>query len=85
MWWLPITLIVVALLGVGFSMFMLARNQHVYAVRWAILHDETQTVEQRVRMHDALPSYDNMLHNPKYYLLWTTQHWLAWVQRKERI
>ena len=60
---------------IGFySILCLIRNQLVFNFRtsliglhWDLLH--------------SLPSYESMVANPKYWLLWTNGQWTEWAKR----
>jgi hypothetical protein len=64
----------------AYAIFMLVRNKFVYSARTAIL--DIQPIHEALRLHDALPDYDEMLHSPRYWFLWTPNHWMAWVARR---
>jgi len=78
---MEVFLIVASLCFVAYCycIFMLIRNRCIYAVRLQFLNDD-----ELWRTHyEALPEYDQMLENPKYWLLWTPEHWIEWVNRQE--
>jgi hypothetical protein len=54
----------------------LVRNNMVCAARIAVID-----LPDFPRSYHRLPSYDAMLLHPKYMLLWTSKHWLAWLER----
>lgn len=60
--------------------FVLIRNEFVYRVRIATL--DLPSASDARRLYFALPSYSEMLHNPRYWLLWTQKHWMAWLARR---
>lgn len=58
------------------SVFVSIRNYCVFTtLEWFAKHESDR--------HDTLPSYHTMLFNPKFILLWTPQHWLAWLNRQQ--
>lgn len=57
----------------------LLRNHMVYRARIAFIHADDFPVS-----YHALPEYDAMLLNPKYWLLWTKAHWRAWLARQQK-
>lgn len=63
--------------------FGLIRNEFVYRVRFAILN--LPSWSDAGRLYYALPSYSEMLHNPRYWLLWTKEHWIAWLARRSDV
>jgi hypothetical protein len=62
--------------------FVAVRNGAVLQSRLAIL--DVKPISKGLDLHNALPSYEAMLFHPKYWLLWTAPHWLAWVGRRGR-
>lgn len=58
-----------------FVLYML-RNQTTWTVRTTIMQRDWT-------MYLQLPSYAVMFFHPKYWLLWTTAHWMAWMRRRE--
>jgi hypothetical protein len=59
---------------------MLIRNEFVFKARIAILN-RSNWINRGHEPFDRLPEYDDMLKSPKYWLLWTTAHWEAWLDR----
>lgn len=59
--------------------FMLHRNTRVHDIRVAFINDRALFP----LAYEALPSYDAMLYNPRYWLLWTKEHWVAWLARRQ--
>ena len=57
----------------------LIRNEFVYRVRVAIL--DLLPVSDALRLYSAIPPYGEMLYHPRYWLLWTKEHWLDWLAR----
>ena len=66
---------IVMALWLAFGVFLLFRNERVYAVRCDFIDKEDLR-------YFALPTYRSMLLNPRFWLLWTTAHWRAWIDRQ---
>lgn len=54
-------------------LMFLIRHQAIYMVLWDF-DDEGQDIED-------LPQMNDMLYNPVYWLIWSTDSWMAWVKR----
>ena len=70
---LSMIVVVVAPVVLLLLVFLGCRNQAVYRVRIAFIDDKS--------LYDAgayseLPSYDDMLYNPRYWSRWTKQQWV---------
>jgi hypothetical protein len=59
----------------GFIAVLLLRNEITYRVRGKLLN-------KNLELYQKLPEYDAMVISPKYYFLWTTAHWIAWINRR---
>lgn len=61
-------------LGVA-GLFLLARNWFVFRVR-------SEFIDQppHLQAYLSLPSYDGMMLNPRYWLLWTKAQWDKWLE-----
>lgn len=70
-----LTYFVVFIWSIG--VLVLVRNQAVYEVRIAFIWDDSH-----LDNYSNLPSYNDMLLHPRYWLLWTTAHWRAWLARR---
>lgn len=57
--------------------FVMLRLTLVAPTRLWFIHNDPEFPKQ----YDALPSFDAMLFNPKYCLLWTVSHWQKWLER----
>jgi hypothetical protein len=66
--------------AIALCLFMLYRNSRVLRVRL----DFIDTPGLFPEAYMALPSYDAMLDHPKYWLLWSTEDWRAWVARQQQ-
>lgn len=58
----------------------IARNEVTYRNRMAILH--TSTPEDRFagnELHALLPSYDQMMWRPAFWLKWTESDWREYI------
>lgn len=62
-----------------FCIFMLIRNQRVYAIRTYLLSEEDLW---RKGYYSTLPDYESMLQNPKYWGLWTVKQWKRWAEER---
>jgi hypothetical protein len=62
------------------SAFILVRNGFVHGVRRHFIYE----VEPFPEAYDRLPDYDAMMVNPKYWLLWTANHWKTWLARNSQ-
>lgn len=58
--------------------FMLVRNKCVLKVQLAFINRPGYWPDR----YERLPEYGDMLFLPKYWLLWTPDHWDAWVNRQ---
>ena len=56
--------------GVGLSVLILVRNQFVYGVRIHFLFKEGD-------LYQRLPSYIEMMVNPRHWGRWTVRQWRA--------
>lgn len=59
---------------------VLLRNEATYRARIAILN--TSTAEDRFagnELHDRLPSYDQMMLHPAFWLKWTEADWREYL------
>ena len=56
--------------------FATLRNASVLRVRLAFIDDTALYLGGK---YDALPSYDAMYYNPRYWLLWTKKQWVKTV------
>lgn len=65
--------------------FFLIRNRYVFKAGMDILEDKDKTLPNRLDRYLSLPRYEDMLFNPKYWLLWTTDHWKAWLNRQAHV
>lgn len=54
-----------------------ARNTTIWKVRVAFIDDD----ELFTDAYNALPSYDAMIYNPRYWHLSTKQQWVEFVRR----
>lgn len=57
------------------GLFLMVRNMFVYEVRTAFIDDPTLWPE----VYNALPTYDQMMCNPKYWVLWTKDQWVIYM------
>lgn len=62
------------------SLFFAIRNETVYRIRAAFIWDD----KLRSQDYNALPSYNEMLFSPRYYLLWTKAQWVRYVKAKPK-
>lgn len=61
---------------------VLLRNEATYRARMAILM--TSTPEDRFAgntLHDLLPSYDQMMLHPAFWLKWTEADWREYITK----
>jgi hypothetical protein len=65
--------------------FFLIRNRYVFKAGMDILEDKDETLPNKLARYLSLPRYEDMLFNPKYWLLWTTDHWKAWLNRQAHV
>lgn len=56
----------------------LLRNDAVYKVRCYFIDDKSLWMWGYLE----LPAYDEMLYNPKYWTMWSKEHWIKWVNKK---
>lgn len=51
------------------------------AIDMASYHTDP-SADPKVQLITLMPTFNNMLFNPKYWLLWRVHHWRAWLIRK---
>lgn len=74
---------------VGFTIYFLLirllkkRNDQVHDIRVDFMDRAYLGLVDWEAGYDLLPSYEQMLYNPRYWLLTKTEHWVAWVNRKK--
>jgi hypothetical protein len=52
-----------------------------------VLYSRNQFLAQKpslFRLYQALPSYEEMVFHPRFYLMWTPGQWRVWAERLER-
>ena len=69
------------LAGLMILVFLFKRNQAVLDSCLGVL--QFSTADHSLELYEILPNYEAMLFNPKYWLLWTTKHWLGWIERQD--
>jgi hypothetical protein len=74
-------LVVFAVVGVVTG-FMLLRNHCAFKVEIHILGDKKETRDRRWARYASLPRHEDMVFNPRYWLLWTPGQWMAWLDKK---
>lgn len=62
------------------SVPLILRNMFVGHVRMALLNIDADP-RIGVALVARLPEYGAMMLNPRYWLLWTSMHWMAWINR----
>lgn len=65
--------------GLGVSAFIFIRNQVVFEVRTGFLRKRWEGCT----VYDKLPSYEQMMGNPKHWGRWTSKQWRAYALRNE--
>lgn len=66
------------------TVLAMLRNLVTFKVRMAILHTRTPENEFAGNaLHDLLPSYEQMLFRPAYWLKWTESDWREYIARQE--
>ncbi len=65
--------LVIGLLGIGFSLYMLWRNKEVYKIRLKII--DIFYAEKNYILYDRGPSYDQMLN--QFWKPITLEYWLG--------
>jgi hypothetical protein len=66
--------------GIALCLFLLYRNSRVFRVRI----DFIDTPGLYPEAYKALPPYAAMVDHPKYWRLWSTEDWRAWVARQQQ-